>query len=190
MPPANKFTKAQIIEAGLQLLREQGIEAVTARALAERLQSTPRPIFSYFSTMEEVKDALTQAAGAVYNHYIRSAIEEERSYMAVGLAYIRLAREEKQIFRLLFMSDCLGKRRYRQMDENMPAIFQTIARQAGITIQQAEALHFRMWIFTHGIASLLCTGACEISQAETEVLLIDAYKGLLRSYKEEKACNQ
>lgn len=185
MPPNHKFTKAEIVQAALDLLRQQGMEAITARALAQRLHTTPRPIFSHFSSMQELKNAVIQAAAAVYNQYIRTALGQNGTYKSAGLAYIRLAREEKQIFRLLFMSDYLAGSSYRPVDETLSDIHGVIAKNAGITIQQAQELHKRMWMFTHGIAALLCTGAYTLSDAEIDLLLTDEFKGLMYVYKGE-----
>ncbi len=55
MPPKVKFQKKEIIEAALEIAGEQGIEAVTAREVAKKLQVSVGPIFTYFSTMEELK---------------------------------------------------------------------------------------------------------------------------------------
>ena len=54
MPPKAKFTKEEIIAAALKITREQGIGAVTARELGARLGSSARPVFTVFSSMEEL----------------------------------------------------------------------------------------------------------------------------------------
>lgn len=44
MPPKVKFSKEAIIGTALQLVREEGVASLTARALAEKLGATPRVI--------------------------------------------------------------------------------------------------------------------------------------------------
>ena len=48
MPPKFKFTREEIIQAALDLTRESGIAAVTARGLGAKLGSSVKPIFSLF----------------------------------------------------------------------------------------------------------------------------------------------
>jgi len=48
MPPKNKFTRDEIIQAALGIVREDGLAGLTARSLAERLQSSPKVIFGQF----------------------------------------------------------------------------------------------------------------------------------------------
>lgn len=52
MPPKFKFTREEIIQAALDLTRESGIAAVTARGLGAKLGSSVKPIFSLFENME------------------------------------------------------------------------------------------------------------------------------------------
>ena len=46
MPPKAKFSKEQITEAGLQIVREKGADSLTARALGEKLGSSSCPVFT------------------------------------------------------------------------------------------------------------------------------------------------
>ena len=55
MPPKVKFSKEAIIGAALQLVREEGMASLTARALAEKLGATPRVIFGQFANMAELQ---------------------------------------------------------------------------------------------------------------------------------------
>ena len=45
MPPKCKFTKEEIIEAALEMVKADGIEAVTARALGAKLGTSSKPVF-------------------------------------------------------------------------------------------------------------------------------------------------
>ena len=45
MPPKVRFTREEIIRAALDITRESGPEALTARSLAARLDCSAKPIF-------------------------------------------------------------------------------------------------------------------------------------------------
>lgn len=55
MPPKAKFTRSQIIQAALAIIRENGMAALSARTLGAKLGSSARPIFTVFQSMEEVQ---------------------------------------------------------------------------------------------------------------------------------------
>ena len=56
MPPKVKFQKEEIVAAAADVAREKGAQAVTARDVAAKLGVSTRPIFTYFDTMDELKE--------------------------------------------------------------------------------------------------------------------------------------
>lgn len=54
MPGKFMFTREEVLAAALDLVREQGIAAVTARKLGEKPGSSSKPIFSLFENMEDI----------------------------------------------------------------------------------------------------------------------------------------
>ena len=61
MPPKAKFSKEEIVTTALAMVKQQGIEALTARSLAKELGSSARPIFTVFASMEEVQAEVRNA---------------------------------------------------------------------------------------------------------------------------------
>ena len=111
MPPKVKITKQEIIQTALELLRRNGDRAINARSLAHELDCSTQPIFSNFSTMEELQKSVINAAYELYLSFLHREAErgEYPTYKAYGMAYIRFAKEEKQLFKLLFMRDRTGE---------------------------------------------------------------------------------
>ena len=58
MPPKPKFGKAEIINAGLTIAKNEGLDQVTARSIAKTLGSSVCPVFSYFDNMEHLKNEI------------------------------------------------------------------------------------------------------------------------------------
>ena len=85
MPPKVKFSKEAIIGTALQLVREEGMASLTARALAEKLGATPRVIFGQFANMAELQAEVIGAAEMVVVEYIRKALEDEKPFDLSGL---------------------------------------------------------------------------------------------------------
>ena len=54
MPPKNRFTKDEMIDAALDIVREKGIDALTSRELGARMGCSTRPMFTFFSTVNEL----------------------------------------------------------------------------------------------------------------------------------------
>lgn len=62
MPPKPKFTREEIVQTALDVVSRRGVEALTAKELGEAIGSSARPIFTVFSSMKEVRDAVRAAA--------------------------------------------------------------------------------------------------------------------------------
>ena len=107
MPPACRFTREQIVAAALAITRERGFDAVTARVIADTLHSSSKVIFSAFSGMDDLLAATIAAADAQYRAYSADFVRDSADppYKAVGTAYIRFARNEPNLFHLLYMRD-------------------------------------------------------------------------------------
>ena len=68
MAPKAKYTKEMIINSAFELVREQGISALSARSLAKKMNASSQPIFTYFNNMEEVKAEVIKKAKEVYRN--------------------------------------------------------------------------------------------------------------------------
>ena len=109
MPPKPKFTREEIVGTALDLVREKGIEALTARELGAKLGSSARPIFTVFRNMEELTNEVRKAAKREYDEYVSTAFEYTPSFKEFGIRMISFATEEPRLFRFLFMREHDGK---------------------------------------------------------------------------------
>ena len=192
MPPKVKISKEDIIKASLDLIRESGEEALNARAIAAALNCSTQPIFSNFATMEDLQEAVSFAA---YNHYLGFLKHEaERgeypTYKSFGMAYIRFAKEEKELFRLLFLCDRTGQELVPPPD--FDASVELIMHANDISRDMAERLHLEMWSCVHGIATMLATSFLILEWELISDMLTDIYQGIRTRYKTEgkkDACN-
>ena len=140
MPPKCRFTREEIIQAALDLTAEKGVGALTARGLAQRLGSSAKPIFGLFANMEEVQQEVVKAANLRYQEYLRQDMSAGRypPYKASGMAYIRFAREQKELFKLLFMRDRSREEVTRQLGDDAEPLLDLIQRAAGISRRVAR----------------------------------------------------
>jgi AcrR family transcriptional regulator len=190
MPPPQKFSKEEIIAASLNLVRREGIEGVTARALGAELKTSSQPIFTTFKNMEEVREEMIKAARTLYNSYMEIGFAEKLAFKGAGMQYLRFAKEEPRLFELLFMTT--GKTDAPLSDilstiYDNEVILATIRKQTGISRKDAYRIYQALWIFVHGIACLFVTGVSRMTEDEVSILLNDVFIGmLLRLEKGEK----
>lgn len=186
MPPKAKFTKEQIMEAALQLVRQNGGDALTARALGDKLGSSARPIFTVFQSMEEVRQAVETAARRLYDGYVAAGLEQTGmpAFKGVGMQYIRFARSEPKLFQLLFMTEQVRKPDVTEVlpviDENYLQILASIRNCYPLNQEDSEWLYRHLWIYTHGIAVLCATRLCAFTEEEIGRMLTEVFTALLK----------
>ena len=187
MPPKFKFTKEEIIAAALELTRENGPDGLTARALAARLGCSVKPIFGLFQNMEAVQAAVRAAADAKYQSYLREDMASGKypPYKASGMAYIRFAREERELFKLLFMCD-RSDQPVKEDQESIRPLIRLIQGNLGITEEEAYLFHLEMWVYVHGIATMIATSYLDWEEPFISKVITDAYVGMKYRYTEGK----
>lgn len=190
MPPKFKFTREQIIAVAFGLAREQGLTAVTARAIAGELCASPKVIFSLFNDMGEVRQAVLDAAQAKYNTYINRALTESLPFKSVGTAYIKFATDEPKLFQLLFMQEKNVIPQLPQVlnliEDNYEAILQSIITSYDLPRDAALVMYQHLWLYTHGIATLIATKVCVFTTDEISQKLTEVFTGLLLTHRKEK----
>ena len=62
MAPKNKFTKEEMTEAALRVVRQQGLDGLTAKTMADALGTSTQPVFTAFGSMDGVRQAVYAAA--------------------------------------------------------------------------------------------------------------------------------
>lgn len=189
MPPKAKFTKELVTKAALELVRERGAEALTARALGNALGSSSCPIFTVFENMEEVRESVIQAAKAVYKEYVNRGLKETPAFKGVGTQYILFAVNEPNLFRLLFMmkQDTIPNFDgiLPMIDESYEQILASIVTGYEMERASANRLYRHLWIYTHGIAAMCVSKLCSFTSEEISGMMTDVFKSLLKTVKEE-----
>lgn len=183
MPPKPRYTREQIIDAALSLVRESGAAAVTSRALGKRLGCSVCPIFTVFGDMDELNAALRERAWDCFNEYMRVAESFNPAYKKRGMQWVKFAQEEPNLFIYLFMNE---KNRAENLDallESMPFGRQKdidiIMRDYRATSAQAEHLFYQMWTYTYGLCALCATGVCAFTEEEISQRLGEIFRGMV-----------
>lgn len=188
MAPKVRFTREAVTDAAFSLVREEGMEALNARAIARRLGCSTQPLYRALSGMEEMQMAVREKAMHFFEDYIRenSAIAQT-PYLSSGIAYLRFAREEGHLFRLLFMRprSCA-----EQAQPNRDATYEyaaaLIARSLNISMESARFFHGMSFIFVHGLASMVVTGYMDYDEAELTLMLRHEYQAIRLFVKEQE----
>lgn len=183
MPPKARISKEEIIDKAVELIREE--KSLTASALSKALKCSTQPIFWYFDNMEEVKNETLKRAHKNFSDFLRVPIEGVSPYKSTGIRYIQFARNEKGLFKLLFMSERSKDENILVNDSNIYFLTNLICETECVDEHKANEIYKIMWLFCHGIATMIATETVEINDSEVEDMLETVCKGIMGGNKNE-----
>ncbi len=181
--PNERFTEQGVLEAAMDLLRERGYEALTARAVAERAQCSVQPIYRQFGSMDGLMEALYGHARAWVTNYNREHVEVGGNpFASNGRAHIRLAQEEPQLFMFLYLSPYMQVKGVDDLYElgAQPGVLEAIEGHLGLDGGSARGLYLDLIVYTHGIASLIAEGA-EFPEEDLTRMMDGAFMAFLQA---------
>lgn len=171
MPPKIRFSKDDVVLAAYEVTRQKGIEAVNARSVAAQIGCSTQPLFREFSCMEDIKkEVFLHARKCFEEQNAREAELEENSLKAYGRVYLRLAKNEPNLFRLLFMrkrnEDCANFAISRACQHAAE-----YGQKMNVEADEASDTYINFWMFIHGMATMFATGYLTLSDDVTEEVL-------------------
>lgn len=183
MPPSIKITKEEIIRTALGIVKKDGIKALNARDIAAKIGCSTQPIFSNFSSMEELQLDVANHANILYENFVKAETEkgEYPIYKANGMAYIKFAKEEKELFKFLFMRNTKDMPEFNQ-EKSFNDMLSLVKNNTGLEAEQTALFHLEMWAFVHGIATMYATEFLNLELGLVSQMLTDAYLGLKKQY--------
>ena len=184
MPAKKQIAKEEILSAALKIVRENGIEALNMRSLAKRCNCSTQPIYHSFNGIEDLKGQVNKKVIEVFQKYMDDEVASGKyeKYKAVGMGYIRFAKEEKELFKYAMMHRDMVIDGTQQIFDN--TVFM-IMKNYGLYQDEASRLHMHMWIFVHGIATIFATEYIDIDWENVSQMLTDAYFGTIKQLKGE-----
>ena len=186
MPPKIKITKEEIVSAAVEIVRSSGEQALNARTVAAALNCSTQPVFSNFAAMEDLRQAVVHAADALCREYLQREVEcgPHPPYKASGMAYIRFAKEEKELFKLLYMRD-RSQEIIPEATDIGNRMEEMVTGNTGLQPSEAKLFHLEMWAYVHGIAAMTATGYLDLDWALVSRMLTDAYQSLRKQFEKE-----
>lgn len=187
MPPVIKYSKDKIIEVSLNLVKERGIESVSARSIAKELGCSICPVFSCFESMDSLKKEILDNIYEVYIKYVQDSMKRcDKPFKGAGIGYIKFAKEYKNYFKALFMNNLNGDlSSFISLDSNNEEMQKNIAASYNISKENARKIHEYCWVFVHGIAVMVATDYCNFEDEQISEMLSFEYMSLLEKIKKE-----
>ncbi len=169
MARKSTFTRDDILRAALAVIARDGFDTVTARRVGEELGASTAPVYSNFGSMEVLtRGALELASDQLLAYFRRPWTDEP--FLNMGLGYLHFAHEHPNLFKALYFE------RHGDFDIEarlVPALLADLDAHpwlGDLPRPIKEELLFQASVYSHGLATLICTGQWrnpDLTQATT-----------------------
>lgn len=188
MPPKVKFTKEQISETAYNMVRKFGMNILTARNLASELGVSTAPIFTAFKNIEEVQEAVKERAKIEYRGYIEEGLKHEIPFKGAGLKYVEFAKNEPELFKLLFM----GRDNFESVPHYHPGkdisaekVLEIVESNYAESRERAMRLYNHLSVYMHGFAVMFAQGNSVFTMDDVSLMMSEVFKALSGKEKGE-----
>ena len=182
MPTKIRISKDMILDAAFEIVRQDGMEKLSNRELANKLKCSIRPIYYQFENVEEMqKELYKKIEHYFYKFLLDNMVEGIPKYKQIGINYIKFAKKEKKLFQTLFMSemgltpDAFVSKGGKDYEE----IAKLVKISTNLNEDDIKDFHTKMWIFCHGIATLVANKTIKLTDKQIQDLLSYEFQALM-----------
>lgn len=183
MPPKPKFTREEIVQTALDVVSRKGVEALTAKELGDALGSSARPIFTVFTSMKEVQDAVRAAAMRRFESFAEQKLPGMPLFKQVGMRMVLFGAREPKLYQLLFMQENRNAVSFDDMFGELGPTAETcialIRETYSLSETEARLLFENVWIYTFGVGALCATRVCHFSEEKLGEMLSTEFQAMM-----------
>lgn len=183
MPPKPKFTREEIVQTALDVGSRKGVEALTAKELGDALGSSARPIFTVFTSMKEVQDAVRAAAMRRFESFAEQKLPGMPLFKQVGMRMVLFGAREPKLYQLLFMQENRNAVSFDDVFGELGPTAETcialIRETYSLSETEARLLFENVWIYTFGVGALCATRVCHFSEERLGEMLSTEFQAMM-----------
>ena len=166
MPPKARVTREMVVDAAVRVARQQGAQSINARTVAQELGCSTQPVMYHFATIDGLRRAAYAKADKLHTAYLLRESPGIDPLLAIGLNYVRFAKEEPLLFRFLFQSDYAERNDLLEMIDapELAPVLDVIQQETALAKPLIKDVFLIVALFAHGCASLVANGAIEYDE--------------------------
>lgn len=184
-------TRSNILDASLEIAREEGWTALSMRKIADRIEYTAPIIYGYFENKEAILKELTKTG------YIKLADKLEEAKLkskdpaeqleAMWLAYWHFAFAEKELYQVMYgvEMNCCAAQACEVADKPANLIKEKINElipEAKRSSAYTDIRYYTFWSVVHGLISINMTRQLSSEEINRQVLK-DAIGGMINAIR-------
>jgi AcrR family transcriptional regulator len=184
-------TRINILDAALQIVKQEGWQALSLRKIADAIEYTAPIIYEYFANKEAILLELTRKGFLLLDRELQQAKAEHRlpakQLEAMWLAYWNFAFDNKELYQVMFgvSTNCCCELVNQLPEAELPwdAFTPAIGELMHIEDLDSDVIctkYYTFWSVVHGLISINILGRNSSDDINRQVLR-DAITGIIRS---------
>jgi AcrR family transcriptional regulator len=184
-------TRINILDAALQIVKQEGWQALSLRKIADAIEYTAPIIYEYFANKEAILLELTRKGFLLLDRELQQAKAEHRlpakQLEAMWLAYWNFAFANKELYQVMFgvSTNCCCELVNQLPEAELPwdAFTPLIGELMHIDNLDSDVIctkYYTFWSVVHGLVSINILGRNSSDDINRQVLR-DAITGIIRS---------
>lgn len=184
-------TRINILDAALQIVKQEGWQALSLRKIADAIEYTAPIIYEYFANKEAILLELTRKGFLLLDRDLQQAKAEHRlpskQLEAMWLAYWNFAFANKELYQVMFgvSTNCCCELVNQLPEAELPwdAFTPAIGELMHIEDLDSDVIctkYYTFWSVVHGLISINILGRDSSDDINRQVLR-DAITGIIRS---------
>lgn len=182
-----------LVSGGLELIREDGVNAISLRAVARKAGVSQTAPYRHFPDKEALLAAIAAQGCALLTERLRKVAQEqdtaEAAIIEVARNYLAFSREQSALFQLIFSPDIRDKFCEAELIDKGEDLYAILMELAGDLINERRALKLdlpsvtaALWSMIHGLTQLsshkYLEGSPSSQAAQVETIMALLLKGI------------
>jgi AcrR family transcriptional regulator len=182
-------TRINILEAALDIVKEQGWQALSMRKIADKIEYSAPIIYEYFENKEGILLELTRQGYLILGQKVKAAMSREvtpeKQLEAMWIAYWNFAFANKELYQVMYgvdMSCCELKKTMPEAESTDSLFYDAIKKLITIPDPPENFVcrkYFTFWSVIHGLISINLVHKGR-GQEMNQLILEDAIKGIIK----------
>ena len=177
-PKEISYSRDIVLKAALEVVRDGGLDGLTARNVASALSASVAPVYKAFGSMDDLTRAVLEEIRRLMEERARQPLAEI-PFLNVGVGIVVFARDENALFRALFHSR-------HHCPEIIEAFYHSILERmkademlGWLPENRLGRLLDGLWLYTIGLATAIIFGQLVDPGTENVVRLLKSMGNIL-----------
>lgn len=160
MPKPVTFTRESILDAAFQIFARDGLQSISARGIASRIGASTAPVYSCFSSIDEIRGELMQLSLARLLAYTETEYTKD-VFLNIGVGLLEFVKEYPRVYRAMFLEEDGNRAIFEQLREKNRIQMRKEPSLAPFSDAQLDIILRKLTVYTHGLAALICANMLE-----------------------------